>query len=377
MHDCNDHTHAHVHPRAHPRPAAEPLAPGVLSAGFAELLAEPLPGLAASASFTLSADDLPWTRQVLTVKAGQSVTFLLTGRWYVARSCDVWVEPGIAFHARTGGGKPIYNPMRNTGTMVAAYGGPVEIARAISEWADQDGGLFTPLESYTQSEGYIEGIALVWEGDALEGLRALAARGDVSGLVAAEIERLGENSVLPAGWRYYHQFGDGGIFSAQPGEIHCNTHKNVGVLQRDVSVPLEPGSTVDWRWIVEEIPAAVPEDQAITHDYLSIAVEFDDGQDITYMWSAGLPLGKVFRCPLPFWTAIETHMVVRTGFDDLGRWLSESRSLFDDYHAHIGGNATRIVRVWLIANSVFLRRTGTCRYANIELHGKNWRETLL
>ncbi|KAA0569437.1 DUF3047 domain-containing protein [Azospirillum sp. Sh1] len=357
--------------------AAEPLAPGALSAGFAALLAAPLPGLAAFDGFALAEADLPWAKQLPAAAAGQAVTFLLAGRWHVAREHDVWVEPGVAFHARIAGRGPLYNPMFNTGTLIAPHDGPVEIARAVSEWADEDGRLFTPVDSYVQGEGRIEGIALFWQGDPLMGLQALAARGDVGGLVAAEIARLQFAPSVPAGWRYYHQFGDGGIFSAHGDEICCHTHKNVGVLQRDVSLPLEAGATIDWRWIVEELPADVPEDQALTHDYLSIAVEFDDGRDITYMWSAGLPVGTVFPCPLPFWTAIETHMVARSGVAELGRWLPESRNLFEDYKAHIGGNATRITRVWMIANSVFLRGSGSCRYAGIRIRGNGWHETLL
>jgi hypothetical protein len=39
-----------------------------------------------------------------------------------------------------------------------------------------------------------------------------------------------------------------------------------------------------------------------------------------------------------------------------------------------GGGA---ISRFLIAPVTASRRLGTCRYANIELHGKNWRETLL
>ena len=44
-------------------------------------------------------------------------------------------------------------------------------------------------------------------------------------------------------------------------------------------------------------------------------MKFEDGQDLTYFWSAALPTGKVFRCPLAGWNKIETHMVVEFGGD--------------------------------------------------------------
>jgi hypothetical protein len=50
---------------------------------------------------------------------------------------------------------------------------------------------------------------------------------------------------------------------------------------------------------MDELMSKVREDNLITHDYLSIAVEFDTGQDITYYWSSELPVGAGFRCPIP------------------------------------------------------------------------------
>lgn len=372
------------HPAGHPAvPGADPLS----AADWTAWSAAVGPAIVAGAAvFHLTGSDLPWSRRVLTVDAGQQVTVLLAGRWYFSRPHDLWVEPGVAFHARVGGGGPVFNPMANTGTLVAARSGALEIARSAGEWADDAGRLHTPMEAYVQADGRIDGVAIAWRGDALEGLRALRAAmggarkgaGDAAALVDAEIARLQAGPAAPAGWRHFHMFGDGGIFTAPAdGEICCHTHKNVGILQKDVAAPLDADAALSWRWIVDDVPAPVAEDQLPTHDYLSIAVEFDDGQDITYMWSSSLEVGTVFRCPLPYWCERETHVVVRSGTADLHRWLAETRRLHDDYHRHIGGAATRIVRVWLIANSVFLRRTGACRYADIVLQGAGWREQVL
>ena len=57
--------------------------------------------------------------------------------------------------------------------------------------------------------------------------------------------------------------------------------------------------------------------------------------------------------------------MVRSGHTGLGRWLDESRDVHADYRRIIGGPARSIVRVWLIANSLFLRGRGQCEYAGI------------
>lgn len=349
---------------------AKGIMPLVQQSGISELVR--------AVPFELRGSDLPWVKELGEVRKGQQVTFLLAGRWYLAREADLWVEPGVAFHARSGKGQ-LYNPMANTGTMTVDRDGPLAIARSAGEWASPDGALATPADVYVAAEGRIEGVALIWSGDARTGLAKLAAAGDVEGLVHDEIARLDLNPVLPPGWKSMFLFGNGnGTFrTGADGEILCSTHKSVGIVQRPVALELSPGATLEWSWIVDELPAPSPEDEIGTHDYLSIAVEFDDGQDLTYMWSAGLPSGHVFRCPLPLWAGRETHMVARTGRDSLGQWLSETRPIHDDYKTHIGGDARHVVGVWLIANSVFLRRSGHCRYRNIVVASNGLRQTVL
>ena len=118
---------------------------------------------------------------------------------------------------------------------------------------------------------------------------------------------------------------------------------------------------------MDELPIDLAEDTVPSHDYLSIAVEFDDGQDLTYYWSAALPEGTVYRCPLPTWKDKETHVVVRCGTAGLGQWLDEERDLHADYARILGGPAREVVRIWLIANSLFQRGHGRCEYASIHL----------
>ncbi|MDN5862453.1 MAG: DUF3047 domain-containing protein, partial [Salinisphaera sp.] len=128
-------------------------------------------------------------------------------------------------------------------------------------------------------------------------------------------------------------------------------------------------SKLSWDWRVDALPSDLAEDTMPTHDYLSIAVEFDNGQDITWYWSAELPPETIYRCPLPTWKARETHIVIRSGSQGLGDWHSEHRNVFDDCIRALGSPAARIVRVWFIANSLFQRQRGECTYRNVRLTG--------
>jgi len=320
-------------------------------------------------AFEIDGSDLPWTDLGLNAARGQQVTFLLSGRMWLSHDYDLWFEPGLVFHARTGDTKPLFNPMNNTGTMTAAHTGTIEVARSAGEWADDSGTLWTPVEAYKTADVKIVGIALLWRGDAAKGLRTLLAQGDVGGQLQTELSRLESNRQLPEGWSNLYMFGGGPVVFAKGsgGEILCTTHKNVSIIERPIGLPLTPGTRLNWRWQIDELPSVLPEDQVGSHDYLSIGIKFEDGQDLTYMWSQTLPQGEVFRCPLARWNGIETHMVIRSDKTDLGKWVSEERDVAADYAAHIGGSARALTHAWLLAVSVFQRRSGSCRYADIQL----------
>ena len=117
-----------------------------------------------------------------------------------------------------------------------------------------------------------------------------------------------------------------------------------------------------------EPPSAAAEDSLPTHDYISVAVEFDNGRDLTWFWSTDLAPERHFHCPIPGWNACETHVVVRSGARDLGAWLGEERNVFADYRQAIGGALpTRIVGVWLLGVSVFQRGTGAAAFGDIAI----------
>jgi hypothetical protein len=210
-----------------------------------------------------------------------------------------------------------------------------------------------------------------WKADGLDGMRAAAQMEPE--LFGAALKDLETPALPPAGWHYLWRLGQGQIYTpgeAAHAELCCHTHADVGILQFPVDRPLTEDSALSWSWCVDQLPSKLPEHIEPTHDYLSLAVEFDNGLDLTWMWSVSLPVDTIFQCPLAWWKERETHWVVRSGTEQLGQWLSERRSLADDYRKAIGGELPkRIVGVWLISNSVFQRGEGKCRYRDIALDG--------
>ena len=314
----------------------------------------------------------PWTDAGWRLQPDDVVTWFATGRVHLSRALDLWVPPSFQLWARVGHAGPVFRGTRATHTFNSTSDGPLQLASYFpGEWATPDGTLGAGAGDYDKVSGAMTVLLVRWS----QGVDVanLLQTSDGADPVQAEAARLGGVVRPPDGWHYLWYLGPGEIFRAgatlPSGEatVCCETHGDVGILRRPVHVPLDPGVTLGWRWRVDSLPADLREDTLPSHDYLSIAVEFDDGQDLTYYWSAALPVGTVYRCPLPTWRDKETHVVVRSGTSALGRWLDESRDVHADYHRMIGGPARAIVRVWLIANSLFLRGHGRCEYAAIEV----------
>ena len=318
-------------------------------------------------------DRAPWFDTGIDLTEGESVTWLAGGRVYLSEFLDIFVSPHFQLWARIGDG-PIFSGTRATHTFRADRAGRLQLASYFpGEWKEPSGTLATSAEDYRTITGAIAVLVLRWAGDPLKGLKALRLS-TPHPLLDLEVERLSAPVRPPDGWRYLWFLGSAEIYTAANGEepsIHCETSCDVGILQRDVDLPFAPGTRLSWSWKVDALPSTLAEDTLPTHDYLSIAVEFSNGIDITYYWSAGLGAGTGYWCPLPTWAKREYHVAARCGTKELGRWLDEDKDLYADYAAHIGPPPERIKRVWLIANSMFQRGRGECSYRAIRLRNRD------
>ena len=326
-----------------------------------------------SAWLSMPASQPPWLSCGITLSPGDEVSYFIAGRTYANRLLDIYVSPQLQVWCQVGERGEVFRGTRASHSFKATEAGELRFGNYFpNDWTDPTGARKQDDAVYGEVSGEVKILAIRWAGSAEDGLRSLLGV-DHDGLVVAEFERLKAAPAPPSGWSYLWHLGPAEIYQEQHSEqgvcIHCHTSGDVGILQKAVDLPLRDDSEISWRWCVEQLPATLREDTLPSHDYLSIAVEFDNGRDITYYWSCSLAEGVGYDCPLPNWQGKEYHVVVRSGQAGLGEWLDERRNLMDDYRRYMGEPPRRIVKVWLIANSIFQRGQGRCDYADIVLHG--------
>lgn len=328
------------------------------------------PGVAA-VQVVLPGSRPPWTPVGLTVRRGDRVTLLGSGRisWSAEHG------GGAKFHlwGRVAGGE-IFGCTQDTTTVVVDRSGELELCVYLGRWADRLGTLAGGHAPYGRERGALSVTVLRWAAgvDPVDGLAALPAGVADPALAAAERARLLDPVVPPAGWSYLLEIGPGDVYrhasvDGRPAiDVVCDD--DAGILTKVVPLDLRPGTTLEWSWRVQSLPGVAPENTTWTHDYLSIAAQFDSGADLTWFWSTSLaPEDDAFACPVRGWGERETHVPVRRGPAGIGRWRRESRDVFADHERFVGPAPARIEAVWLIAVSHFGHGTARATFRDIVL----------
>lgn len=314
----------------------------------------------------------PWRSTQLELRRGQAYSLFASGRiQWSKRHPHLYGGPRFHLWARVSPDGKAVNLSATTGTFVADVDGTLELGLYIGMWADEYGTLASGLDLYAPLEGSLDVAIAVFEGDPLKTLETIGNIASAPPPVTAEIQRLRQPYVPPARWHYLHEAGYSEMYHAEQSSggpvIHAHAADDQGILRRDVDFPLTRETILRWRWRVDEHPSREPEDRVTSHDYVSVATEFDNGRDLTWIWSSSLQPGTHFHCPIKVWSARETHYVLRSADASLGRWYTEARNVYDDVAEAMGPPPTRITAVWLIALSTFHHRVARASFADITL----------
>jgi hypothetical protein len=310
----------------------------------------------------------PWTAAGMRVSSGEAVTWLAWGRTYLIRPLGLGVGPSLGLLGRVRGGPPQMSP-RATFTFTADRDGLVEFGARLPGELQQDGSIIVDRVPYRVMRGGFTAVVARWGAatDPRVALETLATR-DRSGLCAAEAARIAGPPEPPQGWDHHPLLGCEDVYRPSPDGIVADCRNSNAIIRRATGAALTPTLRLRWSWRVDELPSKLPEDTLLTHDYISVALEFDDGRDLTWQWSCALPEGLAYRCPLEHWRRRETHIVVRSGTGDVGRWVDEERAVLADQQAAIGGAPPgRVVRAWLLSGSLFQGGTGRAEFGRMEL----------
>lgn len=329
--------------------------------------AEPVDPVAARAHVTIGNAVAGWLPSGLTVNEGDEIALFAQGK---LEALGLVFEPRFLIWYRIGQDGDALNLAANQDTFVAPASGEVFVTLRPPEvyWSDRRGTYPEGFSTAPPVPVNFEIDLLRFNGSAADGLSTLAATGDAT--AKATLANLAARKTLPAGFEPLWFLGAANVWADGAGEgrpgITADTSDDTSIVRKPLDIPLTANTQIAFDWRYDAVPALGPETEQQFHDYLSIAVEFDNGQDLTWLRAGHLEAGTQFHCPLAWWDTRETHYVLEGPEAPLGTWSSHTRNVLADYTSAVGRAApTRIVGVWFIANSLFGRQRAAASFANV------------
>jgi Protein of unknown function (DUF3047) len=122
--------------------------------------------------------------------------------------------------------------------------------------------------------------------------------------------------------------------------IHLKSANDSSTISKEVKVDVKTWPIVQWSWQVVSLPKGGDARKSATDDEAAqIYVTFPRfpsavrSRIISYIWDTTAPVGSIFKSEK---TGLVTYVVVRSGPADLGKWLTESRNVLEDYQKIYG-----------------------------------------
>ena len=137
--------------------------------------------------------------------------------------------------------------------------------------------------------------------------------------------------------------------------LRLETEQGCISLFRSLTVNLHASPYVSWEWNVLTLPTSATSRQAHRDDHgaafylvFSSREAPDRTTTIGYIWDNALPVGTVL--PRPHDPSIH-YVVVRSGQEELGTWLTEERNVLSDYRRIFGEEPAILEGMSLVVDS--------------------------
>jgi len=149
---------------------------------------------------------------------------------------------------------------------------------------------------------------------------------------------------IPDGWqgqRWGSPKYDFAIVAESPSRVlHLKSDNEGSTITKEVKVDLKRFPVLQWRWKAVTLPKGGDSRHKETDDQAAqVFVAFPRfpqavrSRIIGYVWDSTVPVGTIAKSEK---TGTVTYVVLRSGESELGRWVSESRNVCEDYKKVFG-----------------------------------------
>jgi len=163
---------------------------------------------------------------------------------------------------------------------------------------------------------------------------------------------------IPPGWKSGQKWGSPAydFVVEQDGAIKVLRLRSKGdssTIAKEVMVDVKDTQFLQWRWKAVMLPGGGDARKKAADDQaLQLYVVFERfpsmvrSRIIGYIWDSTAPEGAILKSQK---TGRVTYVVVRSGPKDLGKWLDESRNVYEDYKRIYGEEPQELIKAVSLA----------------------------
>lgn len=187
-------------------------------------------------------------------------------------------------------------------------------------------------------------------------------------LVIADFSTGGDEKGVPRGWQLKEKSGKADMAAVKDDGIAAVRLRSADTsfsLQKEVHVDLKQYSVLTWKWKVTKLPAGGDFRKSSSDDQAAqLFLAFSKTRAIVYIWDTTAPQGAMGNAAAPFFMSIKA-IVVRSGKSDVGKWLTETRNVYDDYKKLFGEEPAAVAGVRLQINSQHTETSAESYFADV------------
>lgn len=165
---------------------------------------------------------------------------------------------------------------------------------------------------------------------------------------------------IPAAWTLRTKAGkaDAAVVAGKDGRIlHLKCIESSFSLERELMISPDAFRYVSWTWKAVRLPQSGDvRDRDRDDQALQVLVAFENGKVLSYVWDSNAPEGTVVDESIGWPVNLSVMViVVKSGPEDTGKWITHTRNLYEDYRKFFSGPPSRLKGVRIQSNTQYTR----------------------
>lgn len=199
-------------------------------------------------------------------------------------------------------------------------------------------------------------------------LLLVSSAGAADEVVIADFSAWKDAKAVPPDWDLKIRSGKAGFVVQKDGDVNALQMKcsdSSFSFEKGVKVDVKRYPLLSWKWKVTTLPKGGDFRKSRTDDQAAqLFLAFSRTKAIVYLWDTTAPQGLVGDAAAPFFMTIKA-VVVRSGPADLGKWLTETRNVYEDYKKFFGEEPPEVEGIRIQINSQHTGSSAESAFADV------------